>query len=233
MECSISLWLDVSPSTSGHRSYASISYGSVGLLFLSLSVLSPSFSHLYNISAPFYTRLQYSAMLVWVNDADNDGYWLTVYLFVQRLPVFLGILLLAGLRFSRLKAERIEITEVVGVYLCECVCLNRELWVSIDFIFFYVDLCSTLLNDWLVTLFCFVWHLNKVHLTLTRSAVQFLYFLFMFQNLHAHCPNINKKYLTRTRYGEGQKCVLQFVWISAHSWHVLFSIMQLCLFDGC
>lgn len=46
-------------------------------------------------------------MLVWVIDADDDGYWLTDYALVQSLPVFVGILLLA---------ELLEITEV-----CECV----------------------------------------------------------------------------------------------------------------
>ncbi|KAL1268288.1 hypothetical protein QQF64_033651 [Cirrhinus molitorella] len=84
--------MDASPSTSGHRSYASISYGSVGLAFflflcfISLFLTSPA-------SQPLFTLI-----LVWVIDADDDGYWLTVYPF--------GILLLTELWFSDLEAEQ-------------------------------------------------------------------------------------------------------------------------------
>ncbi|XP_016100555.1 FERM, RhoGEF and pleckstrin domain-containing protein 1-like [Sinocyclocheilus grahami] len=55
-------------------------------------------------------------MLVWVIDADDEGFCLTVYPFVQRLPVFLGVLLLAVLEHR-----------ASGRVLFEMVCLHLNL----------------------------------------------------------------------------------------------------------
>lgn len=123
-------------------------------LFFCLSLFYHHFlTCLFSISAYFCTYSPYSAVVVWL--IDDDGYWLTVYRFVQRLPVFLGSLLLAGLELRSQGWTYRDYGDGWMDGVCEsvCMCLNRELWVSIDFIFFYVDVCSTLLNDWMVTLF--------------------------------------------------------------------------------
>lgn len=159
-------------------------------------------------------------MPVWVIDADDDGYCLTVDAFVQRLPVFVGILHLAGLEV-RYQGWTYRLRR------CVSVCVWKESSESVLILYF---LCGPVLNsserlngD---TLFCFVWHLNKVHLTLQCSFCVFS----MFYNLHAHCPNtwrfINETYLTRTCYGEEQKHILQFVWISTYTRRGLFSVRQ-------
>lgn len=150
-------------------------------LFFCLSLFYHHFlTRLFSVSASFCTHSPYSAVVVWL--IDDYGYWLTVYTFVQRLPVFLGSLLLAGLELRSQGWTYRDYGDVWmdGVCVSECMSLNRELWVSIDFIFFYVDMCSTLLNDWMVTLFClfclFVWHLNKVHPTLTYCSAVSVFF---------------------------------------------------------
>lgn len=149
-------------------------------------------------------------MVEWL--IDDDGYWLTVYTFVQRLPVFLGSLL-AGLE---LRPRGWTYRDYGDGWLC--VCLSVCVWIEssesvLILYFFNVDMCSTLLNDWLVTLFfLFVWHLNKVRPTLTHIAVEFLCVFRVLIPTHAQSkPNIlyahfiNTEHLTRTCYGSCQR----------------------------